>query len=123
MTEMAIWSNPVADETLELGKLWECARGLARPDRFIVYSNLEDAAGARYQYQFAQLIFEGHEQLLRHPCGPKKPSTLRAVLDFQPRLPHRHDIKFSYAAQRVAKRQLARHMGCSAGGSEPLSAW
>jgi hypothetical protein len=81
MTKMPIRSNSIADKSLELGKLGKSASDLTGPYGFILYSHLEDAASARYKRHFAELIFEGDQQLLRHPRGAKKPSTLHAVLD------------------------------------------
>lgn len=88
MTEMTIWSNPVADKALDLGKIRKCASNLAGPDRFAVYPHVEDTTTGGYEHHFAQLAFERHEQLLGHPCRAKQPSTLGTVLDLQPRPSH-----------------------------------
>src|SRR5262249_30167381 len=81
MPERLVGRDAVAHPLLQLLDVGEPPLRLARPHRIAVDAYLEDAAGARPQRHLADLLFEGGQQLLRHPGGAQQPSALSAVFD------------------------------------------
>jgi hypothetical protein len=81
MPQISSRSNPVAHELLELLDIRESTLILARPDDFVVNADLEDASGAGYKRNFADLILKCRQKFLCHPGSAQQPSALGAVLD------------------------------------------
>ena len=84
------WRDAVPDQLSSFFDLWEATFIRAGPDHIMVNANLEYAASARYQCEFATLGREGSQELLRHPGRAQQPAALGAVFDFDPRDPGRH---------------------------------
>lgn len=66
--EVAVGSHPATDQLLQDGDLGESAFLLAVPDEFAVDGDTEDSARAGYERDFAEVLPEGAEKFLRHPC-------------------------------------------------------
>src|SRR5262249_52176967 len=85
MPERLVGRDGAAPPLLQLLDVGEPPLRLARPHRIAVDAYLEHAALARPQRHLADLLFEGGQQLLRHPGGAQQPAALRAVLDLDAR--------------------------------------
>ncbi len=72
----------VAKELFEFLELGKSSVLFARPHENSVNPHLEETAGLGNKSQFADLLVEGYEKLLRRPCRPHEPATLSAVADF-----------------------------------------
>ena len=77
--------DAVSDELLEFLDVGKAPRSFARPDELALRANVEDASRPRDEREFANVVLERGEQLLRHPGGAEKPAALRTVFDFYPR--------------------------------------
>lgn len=106
MAKIEIGRDAVPNQALQFGEFGKAAR-LARPESLVVEPDLEDAASSRYECNLPEPELERGEQLLRRPCGAEKPAALRAVLDLQPGLPHRHGHE--YARGPVSGRKETPH--------------
>src|SRR5690606_37521703 len=86
VAEFAIGPDKIADPLLEHLGVGKTAVTLALPDRFVADPDLEDPARARHERNFADVLAEGRQQLLRHPGRPQQPVALGAVGDGDARL-------------------------------------
>src|SRR6266851_5370709 len=77
VAELLAGGDAVSDELLEFLDVGEAPRSFARPDELALRANVEDASRPRDEREFANVVLERCEQLLRHPGGAEKPAALR----------------------------------------------
>src|SRR5262245_16186262 len=82
MSKRTAGGDAVAHALLDLAHLRAAAPLFARPDRFTVQANLEDAARrVRSEGHRTNLLRKRHQQLLRHPACAQTPAAQPAVDD------------------------------------------
>ena len=81
MAEVAVRFDHVAHLLLQFLRTRKAAVALALPDQRAIDADLEIAARAGDQGNFAESVAEGLQQFLSHPAGAQQPVALGAVED------------------------------------------
>lgn len=92
MPQVSTGCDPVAEKLFEFLYLRKPTLDGARPHYVILNANLKDPSRTRYEGQFPDIVLKRAQQLLCHPGGPKQPTALSAVFNFDSRRFARHLI-------------------------------
>jgi hypothetical protein len=85
MPQVSAGGDAIANELFEFLDLGEAPLACSGPYSVSFDSDLEHAANAWDQCEFADIGREGRQEFLSHPCGSEQPAALGTVLDLDSR--------------------------------------